>query len=95
MSKEDLVEAEGVVTEVLPDARFRVKLDSGHDVMAYTSGRMRKARIRVLTGDRVTLVNDDTVMHHLGPLSAAPGRRAATVPSSLSATSAAKAVRQA
>ena len=55
MSKEDLVEADGVVTEVLPDARFRIKLDSGHDVMAYTSGRMRKARIRILTGDRVTV----------------------------------------
>ncbi len=55
MSKEDLIEAEGVVTEVLPDARFRVTLDNGHAVMAYTSGRMRKARIRVLTGDRVTV----------------------------------------
>lgn len=55
MSKEDLIETEGVVTEVLPDAHFRVQLDNGHEVMAYTSGRMRKARIRVLTGDRVTL----------------------------------------
>ena len=55
MAKEDLIEAEGVVTEVLPDARFRVELDNGHRVMAYTSGRMRKARIRVLTGDRVTV----------------------------------------
>jgi len=55
MSKEDLIETEGVVTEVLPDAHFRVVLDNGHEVMAYTSGRMRKARIRVLTGDRVTL----------------------------------------
>ncbi|MBT5434244.1 MAG: translation initiation factor IF-1 [Alphaproteobacteria bacterium] len=55
MSKEDLIEAEGVVTEVLPDAHFRVGLDNGHEVMAYTSGRMRKARIRVLTGDRVTV----------------------------------------
>ena len=55
MSKEDLIETEGVVTEVLPDAHFRVELDNGHEVMAYTSGRMRKARIRVLTGDRVTV----------------------------------------
>ncbi len=55
MAKEDLIEAEGVVTEVLPDAHFRVELDNGHRVMAYTSGRMRKARIRVLTGDRVTV----------------------------------------
>ena len=55
MSKEDLIETEGIVTEVLPDAHFRVRLDNGHLVLAYTSGRMRKARIRVLTGDRVTL----------------------------------------
>ncbi len=55
MSKEDLIEADGIVTEVLPDAHFRVELDNGHKVMAYTSGRMRKARIRVLTGDRVTV----------------------------------------
>ncbi len=55
MAKEDLVEMEGVVTEVLPDARFRVQLEGGHDVMAYTSGRMKKNRIRVLAGDRVTV----------------------------------------
>ncbi len=55
MSKEDLIEFEGVVTEVLPDARFRVKLDTGHDVMAYTAGRMKKNRIRILAGDRVTV----------------------------------------
>ncbi len=55
MAKEDLVEAEGVVTEVLPDARFRVQLDEGHEVMAYAAGRMRKHRIRILVGDRVTV----------------------------------------
>ncbi|HYD31394.1 MAG TPA: translation initiation factor IF-1 [Azospirillaceae bacterium] len=55
MSKEDLIEFEGVVTEVLPDARFRVNLDSGHEVMAYASGRMKKNRIRILAGDRVTV----------------------------------------
>ncbi|MBY0430550.1 MAG: translation initiation factor IF-1 [Rhodospirillales bacterium] len=55
MAKEDLIEFEGVVSEVLPDARFRVKLDSGHDVMAYASGKMKKNRIRVLAGDRVTV----------------------------------------
>lgn len=55
MAKEDLIEFEGVVSEVLPDARFRVKLDTGHDVMAYTSGRMKKNRIRILAGDRVTV----------------------------------------
>ena len=55
MSKEDLIECEGVVSEVLPDARFRVTLDGGHEVLAYTSGRMKKNRIRVLAGDRVTV----------------------------------------
>ena len=55
MAKEDLIEAEGVVTEVLPNARFRVTLDNGHEVLAYTSGRMKKFRIRILAGDRVTV----------------------------------------
>ncbi len=55
MAKEDLVEMDGVVTEVLPDARFRVQLEAGHEVMAYASGRMKKNRIRILAGDRVTV----------------------------------------
>lgn len=55
MAKEDLIEFDGIVDEVLPDARFRVKLDTGHDVMAYMSGRMKKNRIRILAGDRVTV----------------------------------------
>lgn len=55
MAKEDLIEAEGVVTEVLPNARFRVTLDNGHEVLAYSSGRMKKFRIRILAGDRVTV----------------------------------------
>ena len=55
MVKEDLIEAEGIVTEVLPNARFRVTLDNGHEVLAYTSGRMKKFRIRILVGDRVTV----------------------------------------
>jgi translation initiation factor IF-1 len=55
MAKEELIEMEGVVSELLPDARFRVKLESGHDIMAYTAGRMKKHRIRVLVGDRVTV----------------------------------------
>jgi translation initiation factor IF-1 len=53
MAKEDLIEFEGVILELLPDARFRVKLDNGHEALAYTSGKMRKSRIRVLAGDRV------------------------------------------
>lgn len=55
MSKEDVLEMEGVVTDRLPDARFKVKLDAGHEVMAYTAGKMRKFRIRIMVGDRVTL----------------------------------------
>lgn len=55
MAKEDLIEFDGVVSEVLPDSRFRVTLESGHDVLAYTSGRMKKNRIRILAGDRVTV----------------------------------------
>jgi translation initiation factor IF-1 len=55
MAKEEMLEFEGVVEEVLPDARCRVKLDNGHEVIAYTSGRMKKNRIRILAGDRVTI----------------------------------------
>ena len=55
MAKEEMLEFEGVVEEVLPDARCRVKLDNGHEVVAYTSGRMKKNRIRILAGDRVTI----------------------------------------
>jgi translation initiation factor IF-1 len=55
MAKEELIEFEGTVTEVLPDGRFRVKLDNEHLVIAYTAGKMRKHRIRTLAGDRVTV----------------------------------------
>ncbi len=55
MAKEDLIEFEGVVSEVLPDSRFRVMLDSGHEVMTYTAGKMKKFRIRIIAGDRVTV----------------------------------------
>jgi translation initiation factor IF-1 len=55
MAKEELLQFEGVVNEILPDARFRVELENGHIVVAYTSGRMRKHRIKTLTGDRVTV----------------------------------------
>jgi translation initiation factor IF-1 len=55
MTKEDLLELEGTILELLPDARFRVKLDNGHETLAYASGRMKKNRIRMLAGDRVTL----------------------------------------
>ena len=55
MAKEELLTFEGVVTELLPDARFRVTLDNGHETLAYSSGKMKKNRIRVLAGDRVTV----------------------------------------
>jgi translation initiation factor IF-1 len=53
MTKEELLEFPGIVTELLPNATFRVKLENGHIVIAHTSGRMRKNRIRVLAGDKV------------------------------------------
>ena len=55
MPKEELIEMEGVVSEVLPNTQFRVILANGADVLAYASGNMRKHRIRILAGDRVTL----------------------------------------
>ena len=55
MAKEELLTFDGVVTELLPDARFRVTLDNGHETLAYTSGKMKKNRIKVLAGDRVTV----------------------------------------
>ena len=55
MAKEDLIEMSGQVLEVLPDARYRVKLDNGHELIAYTNGKMRKHHIRILAGDRVSL----------------------------------------
>ncbi|MDR3423647.1 MAG: translation initiation factor IF-1 [Alphaproteobacteria bacterium] len=55
MAKEDPLEFEGVVSEILPNAMFRVILDNGHEVLAHTSGKMRKNRIRVLAGDKVNV----------------------------------------
>ena len=53
VAKEELLEFEGLVTEILPDARYRVQLDNGHQLVAYTAGRMKKNRIKTLAGDRV------------------------------------------
>jgi translation initiation factor IF-1 len=55
MAKEEGIEVEGHVTEVLPDRKYRVKLENGHVVLAYGAGKMSKFKIRVLVGDRVTL----------------------------------------
>jgi translation initiation factor IF-1 len=53
--KEEALEMEGVITDVLPSATFRVSIDGGHSVMATLCGKMRRFRIRVLNGDRVRL----------------------------------------
>ncbi len=55
MSKQDLLEFKGKVTDLLPNAMFRVKLENGHVVTAHTAGKLRKNRIRVLQGDNVTV----------------------------------------
>ena len=53
--KEEAIEVEGIVSEVLPSAMFRVDLDNGHRLLATAAGKMRKFRIRILAGDRVTV----------------------------------------
>ncbi|MDP3522362.1 MAG: translation initiation factor IF-1 [Hydrogenophaga sp.] len=55
MAKEEHIEMSGKVTEVLPDTRFRVTLDNGHELIAYSAGRMKKNHIRILAGDKVSL----------------------------------------
>ncbi len=55
MAKEELLEMNGVVDEVLPDSRFRVTLENGHVLVAYSAGKMRKNHIRIIAGDKVSL----------------------------------------
>ena len=55
MVKEDMLEFSGTVKEILPNAMFRVKLDNEHEILAHTSGKMRKNRIRILAGDKVNV----------------------------------------
>ena len=55
MPKEGSIEFEGIVTELLPNAMFKIKLENNHEVLAHTSGKMRKNIIRVLAGDKVTV----------------------------------------
>jgi len=84
MAKEELIEMNGVVDEVLPDSRFRVTLDNGHCLVAYAAGKMRKHHIRILAGDKVSLEMSPydlskgriTFRHIEGraPVSAAPRR---------------------
>jgi translation initiation factor IF-1 len=53
MSKEDFIKLDGTVIEVLPNTEFRIELENGHMIIGHLSGRLRKNRIRVLTGDKV------------------------------------------
>jgi translation initiation factor IF-1 len=55
LAKEELIEMRGKVDEVLPDSRYRVTLENGHTLIAYTAGKMRKHHIRILAGDNVSL----------------------------------------
>lgn len=55
MAKQESIELDGVVREVLPGQKFRVELDNGHIVLAYAAGKMSKFKIRVMVGDRVTM----------------------------------------
>ncbi len=50
-----MIEMDGIVNEVMPDTRFRVGLENGHSIIAYVSGKMRKHRIRILAGDKVSI----------------------------------------
>ena len=55
MAKEEVIELDGIVAQVLPDARYRVTLDNGVEVIAYVAGKMKQHRIKILAGDKVTL----------------------------------------
>ncbi len=85
MAKEELIEMQGVVSEVLPDSRYRVTLDNGHNLVAYSAGKMRKHHIRILAGDKVSLevspydlTKARITFRHIenrGPVSPAPQRK--------------------
>ena len=55
MSKEDVIEVEGVVTDALPNAMFKIQLENGHDVLSHVSGKLRMNYIRIVPGDKVKL----------------------------------------
>jgi translation initiation factor IF-1 len=82
MAKEELIEMHGVVNEILPDSRYRVTLDNGHELIAYAGGKMRKHHIRVLAGDNVSLelspydlTKGRITFRHLGPRTAGAAPR--------------------
>ena len=81
MAKEELIEMQGVVMEIFPDARYLVQLENGHQLIAYTAGKMRKHSIRILAGDKVSLelspydLNKGRItFRHLAGRSPAPAR---------------------
>jgi translation initiation factor IF-1 len=85
MAKEEMLEFDGTVTEVLPDGHFRVTLDNEHQVLAYTAGKMRKFKIRTGVGDRVIvemspydLTRGRISFRHRGNAMAAPPTRRQT-----------------
>ena len=55
MSKQDSIKVDGIITEILPNTTFRVKLENGHEILAHISGKMRMNYIRILQGDKVTV----------------------------------------
>ena len=55
LPKNDAVEMDGTIIDALPNSQFTVRLDNGHELLAYTGGRMRRFRIRILLGDRVKI----------------------------------------
>jgi translation initiation factor IF-1 len=55
MSKQDAIKVDGTISETLPNASFKVKLDNGHEILAHISGKMRMNFIKILVGDKVTV----------------------------------------
>ena len=55
MAKQDVIEIDGIVTDTLPNAQFKVKLENGHEILAHVSGKIRLNYIRILVGDTVTI----------------------------------------
>ncbi|MCE2440814.1 MAG: translation initiation factor IF-1 [Candidatus Latescibacteria bacterium] len=83
MAKEEKVSLEGTVTDTLPDGQYMVEVEGGHEILGYTSGKMRRFNIRVLVGDRVTIetspydLNRGRIvwLHRLPPPDNAGGKR--------------------
>jgi translation initiation factor IF-1 len=64
MAKEELIQFEGLVTEILPDARYRVQLDAGHEIVAYTAGKMKKNRIKTIEMSPYDLEKGRLIFRH-------------------------------